>query len=46
MGSVDVSIEEEWDDPATVTVWLYAADVAGKTTVHYVRDYQVTCTGD
>ncbi len=46
MGSVDVQIEEEWSDPATVTVWLYARDQAGKTTLYPVGDYLVTCTGD
>ena len=42
-GSVEVEIDEEWEDPVVVKVWLKALDKDGNETIYYVTEYEVIC---
>lgn len=45
-GSVEVEIEEDWEDPVTINVWLKAMDNAGNYDIQSVATYTVTCEDD
>ncbi len=45
-GSVEVEIEEDWEDPVTINVWLKAKDNAGNCDIQSVATYTVTCEDD
>ncbi|MBN1264794.1 MAG: hypothetical protein JXA25_04825 [Anaerolineales bacterium] len=45
-GSVEVEIDDDWEDPVVVKVWLKALDKDGNESIYYVTEYEVTCSSD